>query len=268
MLSEEQFAESHKFIRKMDAILRNRHKLQQIRSDFESYLYRVKDRLENDAVFLKVLSKSEKATLTSHLANDLKWFESAENLTGKQITKTLTELKGITRQPEIRAEQIVKREPALKKLNQTLGAVLNSLNVTWPMFRKWIPEEKMEKLWTLYNSTAAWYAEKVGLIKKAEDWDDPVVMDYEIDRRCESLERLYNQASAIKKPAPPKTPRVPKANQTDANTSDVNGTDAKAAVAEGQGATKVSQGVDELAKGNEIEGEGKTAFENEVSDAL
>jgi molecular chaperone DnaK (HSP70) len=214
MLDEKQFAESQKFIRKMDAILRNRHKLQQIRSDFESYLYKVKSRLENDETFIKVLSESEKSAITTQLAKNLKWFESAENPKGKEITKTLTELKAITRQPEIRAEQIVKREPALKRLNQTLGTVLNSLNVTWPMFRKWIPEEKMEKLWTLYNSTATWYHDNAGLIKKAQVWDDPVVMDYEIDRKCTELERLYNQTNAIKKPTPTRTPKVPKANHT------------------------------------------------------
>ncbi|OHS94569.1 dnaK protein [Tritrichomonas foetus] len=226
-LDNEQLLYSHQFIKKMDNILRRRRKIQQLRNDFESYLYKIKDKLEYDESFKEVTSPNEKKQIIALIDEDMKWFEETAKPSSKNITKKHSELKKLTREPEIRAEQAKKRDPAFKKLNSTLNTVFNSLNATWPMFRPWLPEKKVENLWTLYNSTVQWFEEKWKLQAQASPFDNPVVMAYEIDNKQKGIEKLYNQLKNMEKPKEKKKPvkKPAKAvNQTQANQTQTNQT--------------------------------------------
>lgn len=210
MLSDEEMLYSQQFIKKMDNILKKRRKLQQNKNEFESYLYKIKDRLELDEDFKNVLSSDERTKLGILLSEDMKWFEDTVNPTSKQISQKHSDLKKITREPEIRAEQLKKRIPAFKNLNATLGTIFNSLNATWPTFRPWLPKDKVESLWILYNSTLQWFQEKWKLQEQASLTDNPVVMAYEIVNKQKNLEKLYNQLKNLDPPTPTPKPKLKK----------------------------------------------------------
>lgn len=233
MMDDDEYIESTNFIFKMDMILKERHKLQEFKNNYESYIYKIKNRLEYDKIFIQVLSKKDKKTFEDTIKSHLAWFENPPmaNPTSKDFSKKLGELKKVTHDAEIRAEQLPKRSESFKALNRTLGVVLNSINGTWKAFRKWIPKEKMDALWTLYNSTEKWYKDKLRLQSQAKDFENPVVMVSEIDRRRFQLEKTYNKTAAIKEPTPTpkikpkKQPKQIKSNTTNTNQTKTNETD-------------------------------------------
>lgn len=232
MLNDDDYRYSFQFIKKMDHILKNRRKAQQLKNDFESYLYKLKDRLENDKDFIHVTSDEEKKKIMEMLEEDMKWFEETSNPSSKMITHKHSDLKKAAREAEIRAEQLRKRVPAFNSLNQTLGTVLHSLNHTWPMFKEWLPKKKVNDLWILYNSTKQWFDEKYKLQSTASPYDDPVVMAHEIEGKQKGLEKLYNHLKNLDKPTPTPRPKTtskanskPKKNETETNPTQTNETE-------------------------------------------
>jgi molecular chaperone DnaK (HSP70) len=219
-LSRDDFETSREFIHSMSRILRDRERLQQTKSDFEGYLYRIKDRLEHDAVFARVMTSAEKEDLRKAVEEQLVWFETGDNITSAGVKARHKDVKQIARQPEIRAEQLTKRGPAMTKLNSTLTMVHRLLNVTWRIWKTWLPENKTEQVWRLYNATKEWYEEREKLIKMARDWDEPIVTEHEIVSKSNELERLARRVNATDKP---KTPR-PAPNRTAANRQKTNQT--------------------------------------------
>jgi hypothetical protein len=219
------------FIRSMARKLKERQRLQQAKSDFESYLYGLKNRIENDDFFRRALTNSEKGNLTVAVETQLRWFEADTNITSASIADHHAAVKTIARVVEVRAEQLKKRPLAMKKLNSTLGTVHMLLNVTWRIWKNWIPKNKTEPVWRLYNSTKEWYDEQAKLFEMAHDWDDPVVIDKEIDQKSSALERLAKRVNATEKPRPTPQPRAKKAantthtNRTAVNITEVNQTD-------------------------------------------
>jgi molecular chaperone DnaK (HSP70) len=230
-LDLEEFQNSKIFIRRMDRILKERQQLQKKKSDFESYLYGLKSRIEDDDFFRRALTDSEKVNLSEAVGEQLRWFEADDNVTSHTISDRHAAVKAIARSPEIRAEQLSRRAPAMKRLNTTLSTVHTLLNVTWRLWKDWIPKNKTAPVWQLYNSTREWYDEHTKLFEMAHDWDDPVVMDDEINRKSAALERLAKRVNATEKPKPTVVPRLKKGtnttavNKTVGNATEVNQTD-------------------------------------------
>ena len=216
MMDNDEMIESSLFIKRMDRILSDRHKYQKRKNELESYIYKTKDRLEYDATFQAVLSDDEKKNIGQALTDCLNWFTETNEPSSKDISHKFADLKKVTREPEIRAEQMVKRGPALKKMEETLAVVFKSLNTTWPTYRTWLPEKKVEEVWTLYNSTLEWYNEKTKMFAEAKPYDNPVVTDSEINRRTESLKKKHREVNDLKKPTPtPKPKATPKPKTQD-----------------------------------------------------
>ena len=236
MMDNDQMIESRMFIKRMDRILASRHKYQKHKNEFESYIYKTKDRIEYDSTFQSVLSEEDRKTISDTIAQCLNWFSEAKNPSSKEISKKFADLKSVTRDAEIRAEQMTRRGPALQQMKETLATVFKSLNSTWPEFRKWLPEKKVEEVWTIYNSTLAWFNEKTKLFQEAKPYDNPVVTDLEINRRTETLKKKHREVNDLKKPTPKPTPKPkpqPKAKevendnatQTDANETETVNTE-------------------------------------------
>jgi hypothetical protein len=97
--------------------------------------------------------------------------------------------------------------------------------VTWKIWKDWIPKNKTEPVWVLYNSAKEWFLEKSKLIAGANDWDDPVVTDHEIDTKSDALEKLARKVDATERPrAPRPVKNVTRTNRTAKNHTNVNQT--------------------------------------------
>ena len=188
-LNNEELYQSYLFVNKMEDIMKKRHKYQQVKSDFESLIYKIQNKVEDDKDFLKVLSNKEKIDIQKELNNNKKWIDESENPSLKEINFKFIRLKNLFKEPKIRLEQLKKRKLLLEKLNKTLSAISRALSS--PNLRKQIPEKKIDSILKFYNLTQKWFNEKMALINK--DYDNPIATDYEIELKISEIQRLYNQ---------------------------------------------------------------------------
>ena len=209
MLTEEDFFASSQIIHRMDEILEERRRFQAIHNDYEGYIYKIKDKLEYDPVFKKVVNETERTNLTELAESHQQWLFGDHEfpLNYTILDEKLQEIKSAAKSAERRAEEYVKRAPAFSKLNKTLNMVFNDMNVTWPETKPWLTEEQLETLWRTYNRTKEWLQEKYAEQLNKSDWEDPAVTVGEISTQQMLLEWSYNSTKRIQKPTPTPAPK-------------------------------------------------------------
>ncbi|OHT02196.1 dnaK protein [Tritrichomonas foetus] len=213
-LSPEQFQNSTDFIHRMDVILDERRRFAKIKNDYEGYIYRVKNNLEYNNTFKKVVNETERENLTNIANEHETWLFDThpEPMNESMIRAKYDELRDQVSPAESRAEEYIKRAPAFQKLNFSLNHVFRHLNETWPETKPWLTEEQVNSVWSQYNRTHEWFVEKYAAQLNQSDFEDPVVRVSEIDTQRMLLEWNFNSTNKIKKPTPTPVPK-PETNQ-------------------------------------------------------
>lgn len=205
----DQFNFSRTFIQRMDEVMDERRRFQEIRNDYESYIYKIKDKLEYDPIFKRVVNETERENLTAIANEHQAWLfgDHEEPLNASILQQRLDDIKSNTSSAEKRAEELVKRAPAFNKLNVTLHNVFRALNETWPSTKPWLTEEQLDSVWSTYNRTKTWLEDKYQEQLNKTEFEDPVVTASEIDTQRYLLEWNYNSTSRLKKPTPTPIPK-------------------------------------------------------------
>jgi heat shock protein 4 len=182
------------FLNRMWQIARERVQIGSVRNEYEAFIYRIRDRLDLDLDFLKVVKESERGNMRKSLEEHQAWIGGSEaahaNLSVLQ--SRLAALKRLTAPAENRADEIEKRALAFQKLNSTLQTVSSALEVVWPAQKSWMDEKSLEFMRVMYNDTLTFYQEKMAEQAKRTDTDDPVVTAKEIEEKGNTLMTLFN----------------------------------------------------------------------------
>ena len=223
LMNDEEIINSTRFINKMDLVLIERREYQKVHNDYESYIYRIKDKLEYDNVYKKVVSKIEYENITDIVEKHKQWLlNSAGTIPLKEIKEQLKELKAQTKAVRTRVHEYIKRAPAFMKLNKTINMVYKALNETWPVKKPWLTADQLDTLWATFNRTKNWFEEKYSEQLNKTETEDPVVRYSEIDTQRMILEWSYNSTNRIPKPSPTPVPVVN--NTTNTTTPETNTT--------------------------------------------
>lgn len=222
------YYDSMNFIRRMDEITNERHYLQHVMNDYESYIYSIQDKMEYDKIFKRVLSEKDVEDLKKIIEEHHDWlFNDNSNQNERNattFTERLKELHAATADAEFRAEQLPKRAPSFMKLNITLNNVYNVITKTWPIKKPWINgTSQWFNVWFDYNSTSQWYKEKYEEQSKLNDTQMPIVKYQDIDVRRQRLETLFDIADKMAMPTPTPTPSPTPSDSLSDDSSDQQG---------------------------------------------
>lgn len=221
-----EYYDSMNFIRRMDEITKERHYLQHVMNDYESYIYSIKDKMEYDKIFKRVLSEKDVDELKNIVGAHHDWLfnENHNEKNASIFTQKLKELHAATADAEFRAEQLTKRAPSFMKLNITLNNVYNVITKTWPIKKPWInATSQWYNVWFDYNSTSSWYKEKYEEQSKLNDTQTPIVKYQDIDARRQRLETLFDIADKMAMPTPTPTPTPTPSDSFVDNSADQQG---------------------------------------------
>lgn len=210
----------------MGKVLQKRSELSEIKNEYEALIYKVSNDLENDPLFKRMSSDSEKANVAKVALEQKSWFFANEfvPIKRREFRDRISQIKDSIQKIDMRKTEFSKRAPAFHLLNKTLIQVFQSLNKTWPKEKPWIPVEKIEKMQELYNSTLVWFEENFYKQKNLRDDEDPIVKTWEIDWKKQTLEHRFSSTNRTPKPTPIPLPKVV-SNQSVINQSDINQTE-------------------------------------------
>ena len=206
-MTPDEFRQSHTFIYEMEKIMRDRATVQQVRNDYESYIYNLKERISYDQTFGTVTTEAERQQLLDAIQQHQDWLFGSESdhVPVSEISKRLADLKRLTENVETRADQFNKRTSAFGQLQKTLEVVRQAVNVEWPEQKPWlltIPQgiRVSQKL----NETEKWFAEKCIPQMSLPPTENPIARAEEMDDARIRLQELLNIANRASEPT--KTP--------------------------------------------------------------
>ena len=208
-LSPDQFQNSTDFLYEMDRILDKRERFSKIKNDYESYIYRIKNNLEYNSTFAKVINETQHENLSQIAQEHQTWLfdDHPEPLNESILRSKYDELHSQVSAAEMRAEEYIKRPPAFQKLNNTLNYIFRQINDTWPETKPWLTEEQVNSVWNQYNQTHDWFEEKYEAQLNTSLFDEPVVRSSEIESKRMVLEWTFNSTNRIPKPTPTPAPK-------------------------------------------------------------
>ena len=203
-----EMTQSSMFIRTMERIMKDRATLQQVRNDYESYIYHLKDQLLYDSAFGSVITEDEKKSLTEAVEEHQEWlFGSAqEHAHVFEFSKRLADLKKLAEGTERRADQFQKLPHAMEELNRTLKDVQQTL-LTWQDEKPWLFElPQGKRLSEKYTETEKWYNEKCIPQMERPPSEDREIKAEEVDDARIRLQELSKIAGRAVKPSPTPSP--------------------------------------------------------------
>ena len=173
----------------MDEVLDKRNKYQIFFNDYESFIYLLKEKLDYDDVYIKVINKDEYNTLNQIIEKHKNSLQSENKpLTFEAIQNRYQQLINETEKIILRACEYVNRPIAFKHLNETLNKISDYINKIWPQTKPWIKDEEIQIARNAYNKSLNWFNEKYNEQIKRKDNEDPSVLSKEIESQTLLLE--------------------------------------------------------------------------------
>jgi hypoxia up-regulated 1 len=188
-------------------------------NDLEAFIYRVKNRLEDDEKKLQAISTDDQRQAVRDFANEIEeWlYDDGRDQTVSVYKEKLSALQ--TKADEIfhRFEEIAKREEAVTKVKTVLNDIRQNV-LAWKSENSMpqITEEEMEELLGLVQKSDDWIEEKVASQEKHSPYETPLFKSSEVYVQAKKARELHMKLMKKPKPVPPK---VVEQNTTDSSNS-------------------------------------------------
>ncbi|KAL0236435.1 hypothetical protein GEMRC1_003017 [Eukaryota sp. GEM-RC1] len=209
-----------KKLQKSDEMLREMH---QIRNEFESYLYDVRAKLQDeDSLFFKSLKPHSFDELSAFVLAELDWFEFDSPLPSemapeeilqvfkkrmKSIRKTFDHIQQLSLEHAKRPEAVEKLQ-SLLTLTETSFSSLNDSQI-----RKHDRKEVLNKV----KEISKWLTKNLEKQEKKQPYESTVITVEDITKKTTELTKLTRK---ILSKAPPKKEKTPKNETTSNSTTD------------------------------------------------
>mmetsp|Transcript_40066 Transcript_40066/g.96730 ORF Transcript_40066/g.96730 Transcript_40066/m.96730 type:complete len:923 (+) Transcript_40066:162-2930(+) len=265
-LNEELMAESKAKLDYLAQKDKERVLLEEAKNRVESYIYLIKNKLNDDEEnIVKVSTEEQREELRKLSADGIDWLDDeGYNADLATMEAKYTELSEPSEKVWFRVKEMTARPAAVKALTKKLDKV-EELMMKWKDSMPQITEEEKADVTEKVTGVRTWLTEKEAEQEKLESHEEPAFSSAEVPLQTKSLERLISKLLKKPKPKPVKKEKnetategnetdATEGNETDAKAEDAEETDAKAEDAEEKDAEASTE---EEAK----EGEGETKEE-------
>lgn len=177
-----------------------RRKTAEARSELESYIYFLRERLEEET-FRKVTTEGERGKLEKLLEETRDWLDSEDFSTASHSTveERKEKLHKVARDAEDRESELVKREEAITdafKQLEALNATMKNVNETKP----WISQEEKDEVFKKINETAVWLREKIAEQEAQNPWEAPAFKVSQVKNKLAGATKAVDKLKRMQKP--------------------------------------------------------------------
>ncbi|CAF4351963.1 unnamed protein product [Rotaria sp. Silwood2] len=223
--SSEAQANSMKKLSDLDDHDRELLALATTKNNLETFIYDMRDKLENDAKYKKASTTDEQTKINNKLTETDTWlWDDGINADVKTLKSKLDELKALTKSLKIRVREVDLRPKKLKELKDTLNITEHFLQATRNIFEKTDNDEKpftegeIKHLDKLIKDTYIWRDQVLIEFSKLSPTDTPKYLSTDFDEKINVLKRETNYLLSkaqrfVPKPKTTTTAKVPTNNE-------------------------------------------------------
>ncbi|RGB32887.1 Hsp70 protein [Rhizophagus diaphanus] len=213
--------ESIKRLRAMDNSDLQRRTREEARNNLESFVYRVRDFLQNEEV-LQVSTESQRAELSSKLSETSDWlYGEGEEAQTVEFKTRLNNLKLLEQPIAYRREERIKLPNAIFKIKAVINSTrdfVDEIKTNTTAENRYHTDEELDKLLSVCGKVEEWLNEKLELQGKTPPHVNPSLVTIDIDKKLNEIEREFLILVSKK---PPRKPKI-SAKTTDTKTTKVD----------------------------------------------
>ncbi|CAF3363071.1 unnamed protein product [Rotaria sp. Silwood1] len=199
------------------------------KNNLESFIYDMRDKLENDSKYKKASTTEEQTNINEKLTEIDTWlWDDGIDADVKTLKSKLDELKTLTKSLKIRVREVDLRPKKLKELKDTLNVTEHFLQATRDVFAKTDNDDKpftegeIKYLEKIIKDTYIWRDQVLVEFSKLLPTDTPKYLSTDIDEKINALKRETNYLLSKAQRFVPKpktttttttTPKVPTNNE-------------------------------------------------------
>ena len=177
-----------------------RRKTAEARSELESYIYFLRERLEEDT-FRKVTTEGERDKLEKLLSETREWLDGPDFSTASHSTveERKEKLQKVSKDAEERESELIKREEAITdafKQLEALNATMKTINETKP----WISQEDKDEAFKKVNETTVWLKAKIAEQEAQNPWEAPAFKVTQVKNKLAGATKAVDKVKRMQKP--------------------------------------------------------------------
>jgi hypothetical protein len=178
----------------------DRRKTAEARSELESYIYFLRERLDEDT-FRKVTTEGERDKLEKLLSETRDWLDGPDFSTASHSTveERKEKLQKVSKDAEERESELIKREEAIAdafKQLEALNATMKTINETKP----WISQEDKDEAFKKVNETTVWLKAKIAEQEAQNPWEAPAFKVSQVKNKLAGAAKAVDKVKRMQKP--------------------------------------------------------------------
>jgi len=201
--------------------------LEESRNKVESYIYRIKNKLEDDAETIAQVSTEEQREVVRKLAVDAEEWLYGDGYSADLATMEdkFAELSDPFERIMLRVDEMTARPAALEALKKKLSDV-EQLMAKWATERPQVTEEERNSVLEKVEEVRKWIADNEDAQGKKKLHEDPAFLSAEAPKQTSGIESLVLKLSKKPKPKPPKSEKNETADAEENETDQTNASEA------------------------------------------
>ncbi|GJM86611.1 hypothetical protein PR202_ga02488 [Eleusine coracana subsp. coracana] len=202
ILSKELYSEAKSRLEALNKKDAERRKTAELKNNLESYIYSMKEKLEESADILTVSTEQERESFTEKLSEVQDWlYMDGEDAQANEFQERLDQLKAIGDPILFRLSELKARPAACENARLYL-AELEKIVRNWETNKPWLPKKRVDEVVSEAEKVKRWLEEKETLQKSTPIYSPPAFTSDEVYQKVLDLQDQVSSVNRIPKPKP------------------------------------------------------------------
>lgn len=210
ILSKELYSEAKNRLEALNKKDAERRKTAELKNNLESYIYSMKEKLEESADILTVSTEQERESFTEKLSEVQDWlYMDGEDAQANEFQERLDQLKAIGDPILFRLSELKARPAACDNARLYLTE-LEKIVKNWATNKPWLPKKRVDEVVSDAEKVKSWLEEKETLQKSTPIHSPPAFTSDEVYQKVLDLQDKVSSVNRIPKPKPKIEKKTPK----------------------------------------------------------
>ncbi|OEL36691.1 Heat shock 70 kDa protein 17 [Dichanthelium oligosanthes] len=202
ILSKELYSEAKSRLEALDKKDAERRKTAELKNSLESYIYSMKEKLEESTEILTVSTEQERESFTEKLNEVQDWlYMDGEDAQANEFKERLDQLKAIGDPILFRLSELKARPAACENARLYLSE-LQKIVKNWEANKPWLPKKRVDEVVSEAEKVKGWLEEKETLQKSTPAHSPPAFTSEEVGDKILDLQDMVASVNRIPKPKP------------------------------------------------------------------
>ncbi|KAK1619226.1 hypothetical protein QYE76_024743 [Lolium multiflorum] len=210
ILSKELYAEAKSRLEVLNKKDAERRKTAELKNNLESYIYSMKEKLEENTDMLTVSTEQERESFAEKLSEVQDWlYMDGEEAQAKEFQERLDQLKAMGDPILFRLSEL-KARPAACGSARLYLTELQKIVKNWETSKPWLPKKRIDEVVSEADKLKTWLEEKEALQKSTPVYSSPAFTSEEVYQKVLGLQDKVSSVNRIPKPKPKVEKKPPK----------------------------------------------------------